>query len=520
MNDEIELKLSLAPEHLGRLRRNPLLRSLAQGRSKRQELVSTYFDTPDFKLKSRGQALRIRKIGARRVQTLKARMNGALTDSTVAHSHREFETEVEGEQPRLDLIDDEALRAELEQPQLRDALTPVFTTDIDRRALNLHLADSDIELAIDYGVIRANGRNLPICEAELELKSGRPSRLYELALLLSDKIPFRIEPQTKAARGYGLYGEQEPEPVFAAKQELSPKLTAGEAFTQLARACLDHLRANEAAVFHGADPEGVHQMRVATRRLRALVSAFHDLIDADVLAELKRELRWLQQVLGPARDWDVFSEETLTPLLRGLPGEAGLEDLQDHCKRARAQAYEAAHQALAEPRYTRLLLRLALWLGDGGWARRDPEAETTLKAPVKAWSNRVLGQRAGRLAKLGKKHKKLSHARLHRVRIMAKQLRYACEFFRGVYDDKALKTYIKRLVALQDTLGSLNDAVTGHRLLDQIEAGLGRNKRGALATPVGIVMGWQAAMIENDLGHFSKAWKKYRRTKAFWETHG
>ncbi|MEX0921243.1 MAG: CYTH and CHAD domain-containing protein [Rhodovibrionaceae bacterium] len=517
MNDEIELKLSLAPEHLERLRRNPLLRSLAQGRSKRQELVSTYFDTPDFKLKSRGQALRIRQIGERRVQTLKAKQNGAQPGVSMAHSHREFENDVDGEQPRLDLIDDDVLRAELEQPQLRDALTPVFTTQIDRRALALHLADSDIELAIDFGEIRANGRNLPICEAELELKSGRPSRLYELALLLCDKIPFRIEQQTKAARGYGLYGEHEPEPVFAVKQELSPELTTGEAFARLARACLDHLRANEAAVFHGADPEGVHQMRVATRRLRALVSAFQDLLDDEVGAELKRELRWLQQVLGPARDWDVFTEETLAPLLRSLPGEAGLEDLRDHCKRARAQAYEAAHQALAEPRYTRLLLRLALWLGDGGWASRDPADEAALKAPVQEWSDPVLDRRAAGLAKLGRKHRKLSHARLHQVRIAAKKMRYACEFFRGIYDEKALKTYIKRLVALQDTLGSLNDAVTGHRLLDEIESSLGRNRRGAMATPVGIVMGWQAAQIDNDLGRFSKAWKKYRGTKVFWD---
>ncbi len=516
MNDEIELKLSLAPEHLERLRRNPLLRSLAQGRAKRQELVSTYFDTPDFTLKSRGQALRIRKIGARRVQTLKTKRNRARSGVSMAHSHREFEADVEGEQPRFDLIDDDVLRAELEEPQLRDALTPVFTTQIDRRALALHLADSDIELALDFGEIRANGRCLPICEAELELKSGRPTRLYELALLLSDKIPFRIEQQTKAARGYELYGDREAEPAFAARQDLSPELTAGEAFVNLARACLDHLRANEAAVFHGADPEGVHQMRVATRRLRALVSIFAPLLDGEVRALLQSELRWLQQVLGPARDWDVFTGETLAPLLRALPGELGLEELQDHCKRARAQAYEAAHRALAEPRYTRLLLRLALWLGDGGWASRDPDCAAALKGPVRDWSDLVLAQRAGKLAKLGRKQRKLSHARLHQVRIATKKLRYACEFFRGIYDAKALKAYIKWLVALQDTLGSLNDAVTGHRLLDEIEAGLSKAKRGAVAKPVGLVMGWQAAQIDNDLGHFSKTWKSYRAAKPFW----
>ena len=452
------------------------------------------------------------------MQTLKAKGEGPLASGAVAHSHREFETAVEGEQPRLDLIDDEGLRAELEQPQLRDALAPVFTTDFDRRAVNVHLADSDIELAIDVGEIRANGRNLPICEAELELKSGRPARLYELALLLSDKIPFRIEQQTKAARGYGLYGDAEPEPVYASKQRLAPDLTAGEAFSQLSRACLDHLRANESAVFHGADPEGVHQMRVATRRLRALVSAFQELIDGDVLADLRTELRWLQQALGPARDWDVFIDEILVPLMKSLPGEGGLEDLLDHCKRARAQAYEAAHRALAEARYTRLLLRLALWLGDGGWASRDPENETRLKAPVRDWADEVLSRRAAKLAKLGKKHKKLNHAQLHELRIAAKKMRYACEFFRGVYDDKALKHTVRRLVQLQETLGSLNDAVTGHQLLDDIEQGLSKNKRAALATPVGVVMGWQAAKIDNDLGRFSKAWKGYRGTKPFWKT--
>ena len=106
----------------------------------------------------------------------------------------------------------------------------------------------------------------------------------------------------------------------ANRPPLSKKMTAREALRVCAGECLAQIRGNEAAVYDGADPEGVHQMRVAVRRLRALVSCFKPLLSAPAREDLSTELRWLQNSLGGARDWDVFVEETLTPLKARVPG--------------------------------------------------------------------------------------------------------------------------------------------------------------------------------------------------------
>ncbi len=105
------------------------------------------------------------------------------------------------------------------------------------------------------------------------------------------------------------------------------------------------------------------------------------------------------------------------------------------------------------------------------------------------------------------------------MRIQAKKIRYAADFFGDLFQDKALGSYLDRLSDIQDTLGSLNDAVTGQRLLDQLHTRLstrGADTRMEAANALGIVLGWQAARIEHDLTQFPKSWKRFGKTKRFW----
>ncbi|SMF83264.1 Inorganic triphosphatase YgiF, contains CYTH and CHAD domains [Tistlia consotensis] len=533
MADEIELKLSLPPAQLEKLRRHPFVRMIAQGRAKRRRLVGTYFDSEDFLLRDRRMALRLRDVGQQRLQTLKiapasyaALLAGrglgggrapAASPATVQHLI-EYETVTESDGPDIGLIEDEALRDFFRDERLAERLEPVFSTDIDRRTLLLRHADAEIELALDIGEIHAGGRSEAVSEAELELKSGPPARLYELALLLSEQLPFRLEARSKAERGYALYEQLAPTPNRGRKPELQPGMTVSEAFALLAGACLEQMRGNESAVLAGADPEGVHQLRVALRRLRALVSLMKTVLAPDAAAFLKEELRWLQQSLGPARDWDVFGIGTLKPLARRLPNEPSLGGLEKAVEAARAQAYRDAQAALADVRYSRLLLRLALWLQEGGWHRRPEFGEPDPAGrPITELADALLSRRDKALRRTARKRKGRSEAELHEVRIAAKKLRYAVEFFRGLYGSKAVKRHLVRLVALQDTLGTLNDAVVGHRLIDELEAaGAQDRKRAFEPYAAGLVIGWQAARIEADLGHFAAAWDDYRKARPFW----
>jgi triphosphatase len=530
MAEEIELKLRMPPSQLQKLRRHPLIRALAQGKASNDRLVSTYFDTPDFRLRERRIALRIREKGDRRIQTLKVppgglcaasggTANGAAGQDGAQH-HLEFETDVTGDKPDLDAISDEGIRSVLTEKGVGDQLEPAFTTKIDRRTLPLLMADSRIELALDEGSIVANGKSLPIAEAELELLSGQPERLYEIALLLNETLPLIIERETKAARGYKLYQGQVPEPVTAIKPKFHKEMSVAEGFSAAARACLAHMRANEAAVLHGEDPEGVHQLRVAVRRLRALVSMFKGYLEGEAADYLAEELRWLQRSLGDARDLDVFLEETLAPLQRRMPNDEGLRGLAATATALRHDAYAHAGEVLHDPRYTRFLLRVHLWLANGAWfSESGPEGRGPAKLSLILHASHLLRRRARKLKKLGRRHATMSEMEMHEVRIAAKKLRYGVDFFRDIFHLGAVKAYLSHLKDLQELLGTLNDAVIGERLLAMIDARLGRAKqRASSRTAAGIVLGWQAGRIEQSLKHFALAWEDYETAKAFWKS--
>ncbi len=199
MSTETELKLSLSPMAVSTLLRHPLLMTVP----KQQHLSNTYFDTDDLALTRQQVAVRERRIGE---QTL-------LTVKTAGHSVAGLSRRREWEAPSQPgafefraLVDDAVLADAL--AHIADRLVPVFTTDFERLSWRIRQAGSDVEIALDRGVIEATrqGRTVrqPICELELELKSGDASALTTLAAQLASAISLTPLDESKAARGYAL----------------------------------------------------------------------------------------------------------------------------------------------------------------------------------------------------------------------------------------------------------------------------------------------------------------------------
>ncbi|MFD1378995.1 CHAD domain-containing protein [Fodinicurvata halophila] len=241
------------------------------------------------------------------------------------------------------------------------------------------------------------------------------------------------------------------------------------------------------------------------RRLRALFKVHEPLLPAEIFTWFANELRWFQQELGPAREWDVFMDETLSPLRARVPREASdeLGRLRRQAQRRRDKAYSRARSALQEPRFLHLILHLQLFLEDGEWGSSD----STMK--VRKFSKSVLDKRLKKLRKLARNHDGMAEGDLHEIRIAGKKLRYAIEFYRSLYPRKQVKDYTACLVALQDSLGTLNDAVAGRRLLEELDTG--RTRTGTAGRTVspsyahGLVQGWQAGLIERDLQDFLRS---------------
>ncbi|MEQ8650857.1 MAG: CHAD domain-containing protein [Kiloniellales bacterium] len=505
MKEEIELKLALTPKSLKRIRSHPLLRTLASGRrAQRQELQSSYFDTPDRSLRAQGIALRVRKKGNKLIQTVKAPLASAY--SGLQHV-QEFETEATSALPDLSLLPAGDVRETLEALTLASPLECLFETRIVRHVLPVRLIESEIEIAFDEGKVVAGDRELAICEVELELLSGSAQYLLQLGMAIGEQVPFRLELRSKAARGYLLAEETVLPAVLSDGLAMPKQTTAGEAFEIIARNCLGQIRGNEAAFRSGnRKPEVVHQLRVGVRRLRAAVSIFEDLIADGVLVQLKEELSWLQNALGPARDWDVFRDETLAPILHRMPDEPCLQRLGVAAERFNAEAYEQAEESLDSHRYAMLLLRLDYWLLSGSWRSLLEAGEGPgylADGPAVAFSKIGLAKRARQVLKRGKERDEEVEESLHELRISGKKLRYALEFFRAFMKKEDAKAAIRLTKELQDCLGSLNDAAVSKGLLESLAT---RFPDEVEPRALGIVLGWQARRVEDDLGHLQGVW--------------
>ncbi len=513
-NHEIELKLVL-PAGSPVLKPVALGKLLGASKPAHRELETVYFDTADEWLKRHGMALRIRRNGKHRVQTLKA--PGRSVDGL--QSYIEVEAEIKGAKPVPGAVGDSRLRKRLEKERIFDKVKPVFATRFERTTWLVRRGQSEIEVAFDRGEISARVIKEPIAEIELELKSGEISDLFLLAERLAEDIPARLGQMTKAARGYALTAGARAVPVRAAPLQLPRKASAGDTFAALVRNCLTQLRANETAIEQSEDDEAIHQFRVAIRRFRAGIGAFRELIDDSAHAVMSIDLRWLQRQFGPARDLDVLIADTLNPMRARMPNQAAVGALLDMAEVSRTEARRSAHLALENPRYAVMLLQIYRQLFTEGWRGQTDTARHLLAQPDREFANAWLNRAHKRLVRLGGDHAELSEPELHRLRLLAKKMRYGAQAFASLYPSKKLEKYLAHLGQIQDQLGSLNDAVVGRHLLVELigrlvrEKGLAEADAGYLR---GIVLGWQSAKIVQDLEGFQNTWQAFRAQKKFW----
>ena len=188
---EIELKLLVDPADADRLLRSAALRTT--DKQQKKHLENIYFDTPDGQLQAGLIGLRLRRDGDNWLQTLKG---GGGTVGGL-HSRQEIEYPVAG--PTLDFGGLAGTPwAKYFKPTLAASLKPVFHTDFHRVIRLVRLDDAEIEVALDRGEIRAGEASEPICEIELELKSGSVTALFELARQLLEIAPLRLENASKA----------------------------------------------------------------------------------------------------------------------------------------------------------------------------------------------------------------------------------------------------------------------------------------------------------------------------------
>jgi inorganic triphosphatase YgiF len=509
---ELEIKLTLPPETVGQVKKIPLIKAVKKS-PKRSTELSVYFDTDKHKLRKHGLMLRVRRIGNRYLQTIKADGNAGPFE------RGEWESEIADGEPDLSLARKTPLKPIMSR-KLRRQLKPMFETRVHRTVYPIVNRGHLTELAVDKGKIDAGGSSLPLCELELELKSGNEAELFSVARKLLRELPVQLALKSKSQRGYELIDGALGAPVRAVTANLAVCASAREGFRAIGSACLRQIIDNEPAVIKG-DSEGVHQMRVGLRRLRVAMSLFSALLQDSQTAKIKDKLKWLTGELTPAREVEVLVKRVVKPLKKkGAARRNGMPALLQDLTAKRKAALERAQNAITTARFRSLTLEVAAWLETGNWTKpEDDLVRSRGDMPIEHFAAEQLARRWRKVRKKGKTLARLDARDRHKLRIQVKKLRYAAEFFgelfRGKRASKRRRKFIVALEHLQDGLGDLNDIMVDEKLITA--AGL-KHRRASpkRAFAAGLLTGREDASADAAMAAATDSYTAVAASKHFW----
>ena len=517
MSQEIEIRFSAPERELKRIMRASALHGFHVGRAASRKLNTIYYDTSGRALSKAGLSLRVRANGHGYVLGVKDQSTGAL-----ASDRQEYECDIPTVKPDLDCIGDEALRARLQSAVNGDALEPMVETDILRTTRSVKTPSGDsVELAVDKGEIRSVGNghaSMPVSELELELKAGAPAALYEIARLLSRKAHLAVNTESKAERGFRAIDGAPLSAHKAGRTELRPGCTAEEALRATLLHCLRHISRNAPAVGQARLPEGVHQVRVGLRRLRAALSAFGGAFRGREMESLRDRAKTLADIFGVTRELDVFATELLTPVEEAA-NRAGLAELRLISEELRRDSWNRTANLVQSDDFTGFLIHLGSAIETQAWRQTASDEQMAgFVQDARALACETLDKRLKQACKLAKHLSALNVQERHSLRIALKKLRYSAEFFAPLFSAKDVAVFLDRLSKLQDLFGTLNDSATVEQILRRILEHAGERSSPELLEAAAFVDGWHQSRVDPTWQKAKKRWKGFGKTYPFWRT--
>ena len=439
-----------------------------------RRLVDSYLDTDDWRVARAGFVARTRHRGRHDEVTMKD-MRPAQGDGL---RQRLEVTEVMPPGGVGDLGPDGPVGRRLRAIVGTRPLHEVLQVRTRRRPFALRVGGVDVaELALDDTVIVVGGGQRPMQLRRVEVEV-QPEWLEALEPIVRQlRVSCGLQPAHLSKFEAGLLGVglEIPGSPDLGSTAITPASTMGELAFAVIRRQLAVLRAKEPGTRLGEDPEELHDMRVATRRLRAALSLFAGVLPvrAQVFHE---ELGWLGRLLGGVRDLDVqlagladMDEETAdwrAGLLGTDDGHDPLADLSELLMSERVVARAELLSGLDSLRWERLAKGLAT-MAQQGPARRSVATRT----PAVIGLPELVVARHDKVTKAAKKAKRSGVVTdFHRLRIRCKRLRYSLEFASEVYEGQTAR-YVRQLTAVQDELGLMQDAEVASLRLAEMATG-------------------------------------------------
>jgi CHAD domain-containing protein len=430
------------------------------GRGKTREQIDTYVDTPDRRLDRAGFSLRVRRMAEVPPEATLKSLDATRSDALSVR--REISQQLD--------LDDPSAVSRAGGPvgdRVRALVGPrklirLFELHTRRRAFPLTTGETNRgEVLLDETAIHGPDTRRVLSRlhrVEVEVPEQALESVGPLVESMQKMCGLQPAVLSKYESALAATGSQRSEPESFGPTAIGPDATIGEVALAVLRRQFAALLTNEAGTRLGDDIEDLHDMRVASRRLRAAVALFADVLPVEA-ARLRPELKWLGQTIGAVRDLDVQLAQLDDWASMSPEADRTLARLHALLHEQRTAARAEMLQALDSPRYASFVRRFGTMLRSRSGTRTAPALTT---APA------LLLRRHRKLRKWMKRIARDDDAAAyHRLRIAGKRFRYALEFLSDVYPGET-QPVVKRTVALQDLLGSYQDAQVAKGRLRQL----------------------------------------------------
>jgi triphosphatase len=442
-----------------------------------RELSDLYYDTEDWRFYRAGYALRVRQDG----ESAEATMKALAPSEGCLRRRREISEPLEGIKTLKGISGPVGERAR----RLAGTadLRPLFEVRTRRRTFALYTetpssgeifedtsgnirqqnSEQDAivvaEIALDESEIFANGgasTHLSRVEVEVGSDAAIHDSVGDFVEVLKEALELRTTRTSKFRTGLSVAGLSPAVALDLGPTQIDATLTAGEVAFAILRRHFAAMLAHEPGVRLGEDPEELHDMRVATRRLRAALKLYSNALPKRA-ERYERDLRWVAGALGEVRDLDVHLERLSEETSRN--GEV-LEEVVSLLRERQVEARRAMLKTLDSNRYERLIASFSATLRRG----RSP----TPTAPILEAAPDLLSDRYKKVRKAANKLSEESPPEhFHDLRKKGKRLRYALEPLQEIYG-KPAKKMVKLLKNMQDDLGEHQDLIVACGLMEEL----------------------------------------------------